>query len=66
MERVYLNNRIGERRIHIEFDEAEIAELLTELGEPTSHSMRELIEILATAHHRFGRERGTEDKPNGT
>ncbi|MDH6544119.1 hypothetical protein [Streptomyces sp. SPB4] len=26
MERVYLNSRIGERRIHIELDEAEIAE----------------------------------------
>ncbi|MFG2298440.1 hypothetical protein [Streptomyces sp. NPDC048603] len=66
MERVYLNNRIGERRIHIELDEAETAELLTELGEPTSPSMRELVEILATAHHRFGRERGTEAKPSGT
>ncbi|WP_030720002.1 hypothetical protein [Streptomyces sp. NRRL S-237] len=32
------NNRSGERRIHVEMDEAEIAELLTELGEPTSHS----------------------------
>ncbi|MFD3542308.1 hypothetical protein ACFWUQ_22860 [Streptomyces sp. NPDC058662] len=69
MERVYLNNRSGERRIHVEFDEAEIAELLAELGEPTSGSGRQLVEILDAAQQRFGhggRERGTAQTPNGT
>ncbi|MFI8769539.1 hypothetical protein ACIGN6_32170 [Streptomyces sp. NPDC053792] len=69
MERVYLNNLSGERRIHVEIDEMEIAELRAELGEPTSHSVRRLVEILDAAQQRFGhggRERGTEQTPNGT
>ncbi|WP_411107368.1 hypothetical protein [Streptomyces sp. cmx-4-9] len=69
MERVYLNNRSGERRIHVEIDEAEIAELRAELGEPTSGSARQLVEILDAAQQRFGHgrhERGTAQTPNGT
>ncbi|MFD0269591.1 NUDIX domain-containing protein [Streptomyces sp. NPDC127106] len=69
MERVYLNNRSGERRIHVEIDEAEIAELLAELGEPTTPALRQLAEILDAAHRRFGhgeRERAaTETVPAG-
>lgn len=54
MERVYLNQRSGERRIHVEIDEPEIAELLAELGESTTPALRQLAEILDAAHRRFG------------
>ncbi|MFJ4879922.1 NUDIX domain-containing protein [Streptomyces sp. NPDC088745] len=68
MERVYLNQRSGERRIHVEIDEPEIAELLAELGEPTTPALRQLTEILDAAHRRFGHgapERITETVPAG-
>lgn len=65
MERMYTNNRPGERRIHVEIDEAEIAELLAELGTPASDSGRRLVEILDAAHRRFGggrRKRGADEQ----
>lgn len=54
MERMYTNNRPGERRIHVEIDEAEITELLAELGTPVFDSGQQLVEILDAAHRRFG------------
>lgn len=65
MERMYTNSRAGERRIHVEIDEAEITELLAELGTPAADSVRQLVEILDAAHRRFGgcrRERGADDQ----
>lgn len=46
-----MNRRDGERRIHVEIDEAEIAELL---NSPDSDAGRELAEILTEAHRAFG------------
>ncbi|MFD5509146.1 hypothetical protein ACFWIB_15395 [Streptomyces sp. NPDC127051] len=49
-ERVYMNRRTGEERIHIEITYGEIQELLTRpAGEPT----RQLWQLLATAHRQF-------------
>jgi hypothetical protein len=50
MERVYINHCVGERRIHIEVSEAEIAELVNEQGSPAA---RRLAEILEGAHRVF-------------
>ncbi|OKH91475.1 hypothetical protein [Streptomyces uncialis] len=57
MERMYTNNRPGERRIHVEIGEAEITDLLAELGTPASDTGRQFVEILDVAHRRFGGER---------
>ncbi|MFI0742840.1 hypothetical protein ACH4PU_32895 [Streptomyces sp. NPDC021100] len=54
MERVYTNHLPAQRRIHVEIDEAEIAELLDELRSPDSDAARRLVEILGAAHRRFG------------
>ncbi|MFE4496058.1 hypothetical protein ACFRKD_26755 [Streptomyces niveus] len=65
MERMYTNFRTGERRIHVEIEEAEIVELLAELGTPSSDSGRQLVEILGAANKRFGggrRERTADDQ----
>lgn len=53
MDRVYMNRRGGERRIHVEIDEEEIAELLKS---PGSEAGRRLNEILGEAHRQFGGE----------
>jgi hypothetical protein len=51
MDRVYLNRRRGERRIHVEIDEAEIGDLL---DRPDSESAHKLAEILGEARRDFG------------
>lgn len=53
MERMYTNHNTGQRRIHVEIDEAEIADLLDEFRAPASDSARKLVEILGAAHRRF-------------
>lgn len=53
MDRVYMNRIPGQRRIHIEIDEAEIPELLTELAAPASTQGQQLAELLAAAQRRF-------------
>ncbi|MEU5425964.1 hypothetical protein AB0H73_10200 [Streptomyces olivoreticuli] len=57
MERIYTNHLPGQRRIHVEIDEAEIADLLDELRSPDSDAVRQLVEILGAAHRRFGGDR---------
>lgn len=52
MDRVYMNRRDGERRIHIEIDEGEINGLLSEAGYPGATTAR-LLEILRSAQQRF-------------
>ncbi|MFE1767295.1 hypothetical protein ACFW81_24135 [Streptomyces angustmyceticus] len=56
MERIYTNRRQGERRIHVEIDENEIADLLDELApiKPEAfQAMQQLVQILQTAHATF-------------
>ncbi|MFD8088700.1 hypothetical protein [Streptomyces malaysiensis] len=53
MDRVYTNHRSGERRIHVEIEEAEIADLLAEFTAPDSGAARRLVEILEVARRRF-------------
>jgi hypothetical protein len=49
MER-YINHRPGERRIQVEIDEGEIAQIA---ASPDSAAARELAAIIADAHRRF-------------
>lgn len=49
-ERVYMNRRTGEERIHIEITYGEIRELLTR---PAGDATRQLWQILATADRQF-------------
>jgi hypothetical protein len=49
MER-YINHRPGERRISVEIDEGEIAEIVSS---PDSPAARELAAIIDAAHRRF-------------
>ena len=49
MER-YINHRPGERRIQVEIDEGEIAQIA---ASPDSVAARELAEIIADAHRCF-------------
>lgn len=56
MERIYINRQDGQRRIHIEMDEAEVADLLDDLTPPESDSFaatHRLIGILEAAHADF-------------
>lgn len=60
MDRIYMNHRRGERRIHIEIDEAEIADLLDDIDPPVLDafdSTKKLIEILKAAHDAFAGDR---------
>jgi hypothetical protein len=50
MDRVYMNRRDGERRIHVEIEEAEITELL---DSSDSEAGRRLAEILTAARQAF-------------
>ena len=59
MDRIYMNRRHGERRIHIEIDEAEIADLLDDI-EPCDESFestKRLVQILKAAHDAFADSR---------
>jgi ADP-ribose pyrophosphatase len=59
MERVYMNRRRGERRIHVEIDEHEIAGLLHDLAASTNLAVatRALVEILQVADGAFSGDR---------
>jgi hypothetical protein len=50
MDRIYMNHRRGERRIHVEIEEQEITDLL---GSQDSEAARRLDEILRAAHRAF-------------
>lgn len=60
MDRVYLNRRRGEERIHVEIDASEITALLADLSleaDRFSHdATRRLVQILHAAGHTFGGE----------
>jgi hypothetical protein len=60
MDRIYTNHRHGERRIHIEIEENEIADLLDDLapaGTDTFDATKNLVDILTAAHSAFGNDR---------
>ncbi|WP_434598353.1 hypothetical protein [Streptomyces sp. A5-4] len=59
MDRIYTNHRHGERRIHIEIDECEVADLLDDLTpEPDAFAgTLRLIELLRESHDRFAADR---------
>lgn len=59
MDRIYTNHRHGERRIHIEIDENEIADLLDDI-EPCDESFestKQLVQILREANAAFDTDR---------
>jgi hypothetical protein len=60
MDRIYTNHRHGERRIHIEITENEIADLLDDLV-PLDHdafaATEQFVEILVAAHEVFAQDR---------
>lgn len=59
MDRIYTNHIHGQRRIHIEIDEHEIADLLDDI-EPHPESFdstKQLVQILKTAHDAFAEDR---------
>lgn len=59
MDRIYMNRRHNERRIHIEIDENEIADLLDDI-EPCAESFdatKALVRILKAAHDAFYEDR---------
>jgi hypothetical protein len=54
MDRIYTNHRTGERRIHIEIDEQEIADLVAESGgRPLGPATASLLAVLRQAHEVF-------------
>jgi hypothetical protein len=56
MDRIYTNNKANERRIHIEIDESEIADLLDDLRpiDPDAFAAtHRLVAILEDSHARF-------------
>jgi acetyl-CoA carboxylase beta subunit len=60
MDRIYTNHRHGERRIHVEIDENEIADLLDDLdpADPDAfHATKHLVELLKAANTAFGNDR---------
>ncbi|EFL29431.1 hypothetical protein SSOG_09145 [Streptomyces himastatinicus ATCC 53653] len=58
MDRVYMNRRTGEKRIHVEIDAAEIADVLADLapdeGRFPHDATRQFVEILRAAHGTLG------------
>lgn len=62
MDRIYINRRHGERRIHVEIDEAELADLLEDfedIGEDDNayNATKKFLEILAAAGKTFAEGR---------
>lgn len=60
MDRIYMNHRHGERRIHVEIDVHEIADLLDDIDPPVADafdSTKRLIQILKDAHDAFADDR---------
>lgn len=59
MDRIYTNHRHGERRIHLEIGENEIADLLDDI-EPNPESFdstKQLVQILKAANEAFENDR---------
>jgi hypothetical protein len=59
MDRIYTNHRHGERRIHIEIADHEIADLLDDI-EPSDESFdstKQLVQLLKAAHDAFADDR---------
>lgn len=60
MDRIYMNRRRGERRIHIEIDATEITDLLKDLAPAEQDyphdTTRRLVEILRAADSTFETE----------
>lgn len=59
-ERVYMNRRTGEERIHIEITRAEITEML---DRPTNPATRRFWELLAEAENQFDAGQGPSLRP---
>lgn len=60
MDRIYTNHRHGERRIHIEIDEHEIADLLDDFDAYPPNAFdatKRFIDILRESHDRFAGSR---------
>jgi hypothetical protein len=60
VDRIYTNHRHGERRIHIEIEENEIADLLDDLDPSDSDAFdatKNLVALLQAAHSAFGNDR---------
>ncbi|MET9656368.1 MULTISPECIES: hypothetical protein [unclassified Streptomyces] len=60
MDRIYTNHRHGERRIHIEIDENEIADLLDDIDAyppDAFDATKRFIDILRESHDTFGTDR---------
>ncbi|MCX5197195.1 hypothetical protein OOK31_25410 [Streptomyces sp. NBC_00249] len=59
MDRIYTNHRHGERRIHVEIAENEIADLLDDLSPDTAWfaTTTRLRQILHDAHEAFTNDR---------
>lgn len=61
MERIYINRRPGEHRIHVEIGATEISDLLKDLApgeQDYPHDVtRRLVEILRAADHTFQADR---------
>jgi len=60
VDRIYTNHQHGERRIHIEIEENEVADLLDDLDPAdtdTFDATKQLVEILKAAHSAFGNDR---------
>jgi len=55
VERIYMNRIEGQRRIHIEIDDAEISDLLDDLNDDVEHfaATRQLLQILHGAEEIF-------------
>lgn len=55
MERIYMNRIDGQRRIHIEIDDAEISDLLDDLNDDVEHfaATRQLLQVLHGAEEIF-------------
>ena len=60
MDRIYTNHRHNERRIHIEINEAELADLLDDLDPPASDTFaatKRLLELLRESDAVFTEDR---------
>ncbi|MFE7115003.1 hypothetical protein ACFU99_06205 [Streptomyces sp. NPDC057654] len=59
MDLIYTNHRHGERRIHIEIDEHEVADILDDVapGPEAFAATGRFIEILRESHRRFAADR---------
>lgn len=59
-ERIYMNHRPGERRIHIELSENDVADILDDFDEPPADAFeatKQLHRLLVAAQERFATSR---------